>query len=324
MCSECAALLAEAETVVLLAEAEHTLILAEAEEGVNVADSRRPLFPHEVRAGVRFGDMNEALAESERQVTRLMTVYAERLVDAVLGLLPDGITPAQAAAVVARVSVDPPESVQKIIDDVTGEVVEVLSQVRNYGREAVASEAKHQGVEFTSLDDESYLKRVRDNVGEVAAGIAAALWLTVAGRVNRAVNAASAAVSKSAVKAATVGKSISKTIKDTIDQARQATHDQHNTGRRDGAALLPDPPARIYAGELLDGNTCDRCYAVDGYLFEDEAEAESWYPAGGPMRYCRGGKRCRGTLIYDWSNLEEEFDGGVDKDSAPYLPNIGD
>lgn len=77
------------------------------------------------------------------------------------------------------------------------------------------------------------------------------------------------------------------------------------------------------AGGIVVHN-CERCYKIDGYLFKDEAEAEEWYPGGGPMRYCLGGKRCRGTLIYDWSNLTEEFDGGVDKDSRPGLPDTGD
>lgn len=50
------------------------------------------------------------------------------------------------------------------------------------------------------------------------------------------------------------------------------------------------------ASELLDGATCDECAAIDGQVFDTLAEAEVQYPTGG-HKDCRGGARCRGTLV---------------------------
>lgn len=55
-------------------------------------------------------------------------------------------------------------------------------------------------------------------------------------------------------------------------------------------------PARIYASELLDQNTCDPCNEFDGHEFASIEEARQMYPSGG-YRDCLGGPRCRGTLV---------------------------
>lgn len=66
-----------------------------------------------------------------------------------------------------------------------------------------------------------------------------------------------------------------------------------NTGRK---AVFEERPSRIYASELLDQNTCERCAAVDGKEYGSLAEAEKDYPTGG-NKDCLGGPRCRGTLV---------------------------
>jgi hypothetical protein len=66
-----------------------------------------------------------------------------------------------------------------------------------------------------------------------------------------------------------------------------------NTGRK---AVFNEKPATIYASELLDQNTCERCSAIDGKKFEDMLGAEQEYPTGG-HKDCLGGPRCRGTLV---------------------------
>lgn len=57
------------------------------------------------------------------------------------------------------------------------------------------------------------------------------------------------------------------------------------------------PPGNIYASELLDKNTCGPCGEIDGTNFDSMLAAHLAYPTGG-YRYCRGGPRCRGTLVY--------------------------
>lgn len=65
------------------------------------------------------------------------------------------------------------------------------------------------------------------------------------------------------------------------------------------AVLRAAPPATYTASELLDGNTCQPCAAVDGKTFSSLADAEHYYPAGGYVD-CLGGSRCRGQIIATW------------------------
>lgn len=73
-----------------------------------------------------------------------------------------------------------------------------------------------------------------------------------------------------------------------------------NTGRR---AVMVEKPSQIYASELLDGDTCTNCTAVDAREYKTIAEADADYPTGG-FKDCLGGPRCRGTLVavYDEAN----------------------
>lgn len=322
MCGECRDLADEAEQIVMLAEAERLLVLAEADKGVNIPNGRRPLFGHEARAGVRFGDMNEALAEAERQMTSIIADATEELADAVLALIPEGTPSSSAGAIVSRMVENPPETVRNILDGVTAHLGDVLAGLRKYGRDAVTSEANRQGIDFTHADGKSYFERARDKATAAAATITASIWFTVMSRVTKAVTSAATVVA-GAARTAIVGSNPAKTIRGLVDEARQVSHGQHNSGRADGARAVPsEQPMRIYAGELLDGETCPPCHEIDGYLFPTEEEAMAWYPGGGPMAHCEGGNRCRGTLIYDWSELVEEFDGGVDKSHPPALPKV--
>ncbi len=66
-----------------------------------------------------------------------------------------------------------------------------------------------------------------------------------------------------------------------------------NTGRR---AVMTERPATVYASELLDGDTCTECSSVDAREYGSMADAEADYPTGG-YKSCKGGPRCRGTLV---------------------------
>jgi hypothetical protein len=55
----------------------------------------------------------------------------------------------------------------------------------------------------------------------------------------------------------------------------------------------------IYALEILDGNTCDECEAIDGQEYASVAEARVDYPGiGGGYVACLGRERCRGSLVF--------------------------
>jgi hypothetical protein len=73
-----------------------------------------------------------------------------------------------------------------------------------------------------------------------------------------------------------------------------ATQQAYNTGRRE--YMTVNKPQTVYASELLDGNTCEACSAIDGTEWPNVSDAESDYPIGGYVD-CEGGLRCRGTLV---------------------------
>jgi hypothetical protein len=73
-----------------------------------------------------------------------------------------------------------------------------------------------------------------------------------------------------------------------------------NAGRK--LTMRANDAKDIYSSELLDTNTCDPCKLEDGKKFPDMEAAEKDYPTGG-FKTCKGGPRCRGTLVavYDES-----------------------
>lgn len=73
-----------------------------------------------------------------------------------------------------------------------------------------------------------------------------------------------------------------------------------NTGRK---AVFDERPAKIYASELLDQNTCTNCSSVDGRVYGSLAAADNEYPTGG-YKDCLGGPRCRGTLVAVYDEAE--------------------
>lgn len=66
-----------------------------------------------------------------------------------------------------------------------------------------------------------------------------------------------------------------------------------NTGRKE---VFAEKSSKLYASELLDGDTCTECSGVDGQEYGSVVEADGDYPTGG-FKDCLGGPRCRGTLI---------------------------
>jgi hypothetical protein len=82
------------------------------------------------------------------------------------------------------------------------------------------------------------------------------------------------------------------------DYARTGSTAAYGAGRQAGARDLPKP-ARIYASELLDGNTCGPCSIVDGKEYATVEESLEDYPTG-RYRFCEGGPRCRGTRVFVW------------------------
>jgi len=72
-----------------------------------------------------------------------------------------------------------------------------------------------------------------------------------------------------------------------------------NHGRQ--AVLTAAPPAKYFASEVLDTNTCKKCRAIDGNEFESMDEAAQAYASGGYTE-CLGRLRCRGIVVAVWND----------------------
>lgn len=83
------------------------------------------------------------------------------------------------------------------------------------------------------------------------------------------------------------------------DQLGNALSMAQNHGRQ--AVLSAAPPAKYFASEVLDSNTCKNCRAIDGQQFVDMDEAEQAYVSGG-YRLCLGRLRCRGIVVAVWDD----------------------
>lgn len=83
------------------------------------------------------------------------------------------------------------------------------------------------------------------------------------------------------------------------DQLGSALSTAQNHGRQ--AVLSAAPPAKYFASEVLDSNTCKQCRAIDGQEFVDMAQAEQAYASGG-YRLCLGRLRCRGIVVAVWDD----------------------
>lgn len=80
-----------------------------------------------------------------------------------------------------------------------------------------------------------------------------------------------------------------------LDIANQGALNVFGAGRQDGLGAISSP-ARWYASELLDRNTCAPCSWVDGKEYSSLSELRRDYPDSGYVS-CLGGERCRGTPV---------------------------
>lgn len=83
------------------------------------------------------------------------------------------------------------------------------------------------------------------------------------------------------------------------DQLGNALSSAQNHGRQ--AVMSVAPPAKYFASEVLDTNTCKQCRAIDGQQFTDMDQAEQAYASGG-YRLCQGRLRCRGIVVAVWDD----------------------
>jgi hypothetical protein len=315
VCQECESITLEVETMVMLAEAERLVIDAEIAAGDSAAEAVRPLFPHEVAAKVRFSEIadltNAAVAEAGVVLAGLRDVIVGAVMGEMLGDA-DEVTPTAAARALAQLNAAQPLQVQTAVARTTAALQGILGRVANGAAGIVQGEAARQGVKTgdwtpPAIDPEQFKLP--------AATAALHPWQRITGKLQATI------IDPSKVYAASISRDdVAKELDNipldgSTDLAKQTIHSAQGIGRVAAAAELN--PSEIFATEILDGNTCRPCAAMDGKEYKTMAEAKDDYPHGGFVR-CLGGTRCRGTLVF----MYDEPDPITDDPNPEPLPPI--
>jgi hypothetical protein len=260
--------------------------------------ARRPLMPWELRSGVNYAALDRILRDAYTRTENLLgALRAELAMDLAqhVGDVTDRVVVDR--RVTAWATGRPRTSVA-IAEETTRAVVRVLRRTERAARLQVYAEAAHQNVRASVafarvLDpDDSAYDPDRDPFRTLAA--------SPVGIVQGKVEGAALAVSQRPESPeAPIRAAADVNIAAGVDSARQATHIANGEGRLAAVTELPEPE-EVYASELLDSRTCSPCERMDGTVFASVAAAELSYPGSGPYRYCDGGPRCRGTLVFVW------------------------
>jgi HK97 family phage portal protein len=164
------------------------------------------------------------------------------------------------------------------------------------GAQRVVAEADEQGVVVAAQPP--------TDLGDVATVVAASL---AGGLVLSAIGAAMRAngpgVSARQIAAAVREHLAALTDAQPALQLGGALTGAQNAGRI--ATLRAAPEGALYASEVNDANTCGPCSEVDGRWLgniSDMGQVERSYPGGAYGAYveCKGGVRCRGTVVGIW------------------------
>lgn len=293
MCQACNAILASAKSWAIVAEMEAIVIEEQVAAGLSVAGATRPLFPHEIESETRFADVAKILDRAEGdardELESLQAIVGAAVLDAVFGDA-DQVTVDVLAAGIADLQAGQPDDVRKAIRSVADRMETILDGTYEDASATAADEAERQGV-----DDPPTLSAPGGTYVAAAVGIAAFPWQRVIGKV-MAEHLDAAGSFADTITRDKVAKTIDAVGTDgAVDLARQAIHGAGGDGRADTADKMN--PTAVWASELMDGETCEKCAAVDGTEYETVDEARDAYPHGG-YRSCLGGYRCRGTLVF--------------------------
>ncbi|RIJ76604.1 hypothetical protein D1871_11055 [Nakamurella silvestris] len=271
---------------------ETAVMMAEEAAGMIPPGASRPTFPHE--RFVDFAGIDDIMADGYRETAAALHELRSSILDAMTNAIGGAEDPDKLARAVRDFGATQSRAVREAIDETTTQIAESLASVNHRAAAGLLAEARRQHVVADRV-----LPAVTADRYQPVAGIGPnIMWQ----RMNAA---AAAAVSPVAVPP-TVIKAAEKTpTAQAEDSARQGVHVAHGDGREQMAKNLPEPK-RVYASELLDGNTCDRCAQVDGREYDSLDTALLDYPDAGPYRLCRGEARCRGTLVMVWDDPDPD------------------
>jgi hypothetical protein len=172
-------------------------------------------------------------------------------------------------------------------------LADLLLTVARQAANGAADELLTQGVPVLAPSDDQLLPAVRDHADAVARQLADGVSLAAS---RRAVQA-SGGRSAQEVADDVAGYLAGLTHAWERDQLTGAVQQATNAGRFQVFDQVPaDAPVRYHASELLDAATCDECLRVDGTEYATLPAAMRAYPSGGFLE-CKGGPRCRGTVV---------------------------
>ncbi|WP_427017862.1 hypothetical protein ACQCSX_04405 [Pseudarthrobacter sp. P1] len=285
-------LLRAAEKHVLLRELEQMVIDEEVKAGLSIPGAIRPLFAHEIGAQVRFAELDDAEKEAVSEVEDVFTWLDGVMVASIVGAFRAGrtYTVEAAADVFLGLAAAQPRPVRRAVKSAVGKLATILARVHATAGKIVLGEAARQGVTSLPAPPKVPAGLYR---GDAAASVAYH-WPRLTHTTAKEVLTPGAetitrdTITQAAANVSTDG---------ATDVVKQGIHHAGGTGRTDTANQLPIDI--IWASELLDGATCDLCGEIDGQEYETEADALLDYPHG-YFDSCRGGARCRGTLVYQF------------------------
>lgn len=282
------------ERAVALAELEHAVDLALLAAGF--PPGTRPPTAVEISSRCDFAALEAALDTAADALTR---AAAAAYADAIALLLTD--LPPDLPGLLARLddldgplTTRPLPGADTLVDELRTAAAGVLEQLADTGWTDTLAEARRAGL--TALD--APLPDVGPTVDQVRAQAHRLATAPLATAVRTAREAAYRANSPDAgaVRDAIAALAEADPPAAVRDEAARAVNRVHGTARTAAQTELPAATVRWYASELLDRNTCTECSNVDGRDYDDHADALVDYPDG-RFRYCKGGDRCRGTLV---------------------------
>lgn len=285
--------------LLLAADEADTQALIEEQQAARLAPStaQRPLHAHELQAQTRFADLEEdrdaAVAEAEEHLEQLHDQTRAQVMGELFGEDRDELTPDEAQEVIHHLATHQPDEIAEAETSAAWALAGILAGAYLLGGRRVLEEAGRQGAPVADiapaeLEAEEFLPQAR--------AVAQHPWRRVVGKLDE-VAADQQTLTLDSVTREDIGGVLDDIkIDGSRDQARQAVNQSSGTGRTDTVVESELDPDEIWASEIMDGNACDQCVDVDGHQYTTMDEARRDYPRG-QYRNCRGGSRCRGTLV---------------------------
>lgn len=270
---------------------DELVILAEAEDGSSVPHATRPLSDAERASGVRFGEIQAVQDALLEAVGPAVSAVMAATAGAVVAESRRAAMAATMLNVLDQWRTNPPAVVAEAAEKAATVVDEALAVSYRESARLMVAEAARQGVTIQAAETVPAWTQTQ---ARVVANSAADKVLDAAHTVYEQPRAVITLPAPEEVQEAVTGLS----DRAPIDKARQANHAVVNEARFETVAQAARKPSWCFSSELLDGNTCSSCAAIDGTEYATIEEARKHYPPGGGYVDCLGGNRCRGTICW--------------------------